>query len=175
MVFILRSGKTVRLIIIASLLMHAALFNLSCSHVTQVKKETSYDKNIRKINHLGTRKAGHIQLHDGSIFKSDFLNINGENIKFKNADTKDITTLPIYAVDKIWFKDRLVGSAFGFLQGAGAGFGISTLIVLPGVINDSGDEGAGLVFLIALPVCAALGSIAGFALGNNLVYDFDNF
>ena len=120
-----------------------------------------------KINAFGSKKEGQLTLLTGEKIKTTKLVIGKDSLFFKNQDTFDYHYISLSEVDKIEFKDHIIGMGQGFYAGAGIG-------ALVGLLFGAGQPNAGLATLVGIPIGAALGGISGLIVGGSYEFIFKN-
>lgn len=142
-----------------------SIFILSCANIIQVKKDPVPAVYQKKINAFGDDKEGEVILRTGEKIKTSQLKIMNDSIFIKIQETFNCQIIPLSEVNKIKYKDRIIGLGQGFYIGAGIGTFIGFSI-------GSGAEMGGLAILGGIITGGVLGSISGFVIGGGHEFIF---
>lgn len=96
------------------------LYFTGCTSIKLVSQQTDYEKNIEKINYLGSRYYSEIYLSDKSIFYSSYLNIANDSLNFID-DADSAHQVSVNRIEKIRVKDNLSSLFSAFWIGLGSG------------------------------------------------------
>lgn len=152
-------------------------FLLSCANTTKVKRDAPHPAYMERINAYGNNHSGTITLHSGPI-KVTWLHLAGDSLTFKDSPAATPSTVPITEVEKIIFKDRWVGLAYGLVIGVGIGTLIGAAYISDDVGKniflsmETGGEMPGLAILGGIIAGGTIGGIAGYGMGSNIRFVF---
>ena len=141
------------------------IFISSCANTTLVKKDPVPVLFQDRINAFGEQKKGKVFLHNGNIIETSKLKMMNDSLFMVEKNTDKNEAISLKEVDKIIFKDPMIGLGQGFYIGAGFG-------TLVGWYIGSGEEMGGLATLAGIVTGGVLGSISGYAIGSSHEFIF---
>jgi hypothetical protein len=162
-----------RFLFVISLPMFFSL--LSCANTIKVKRDSPHPAHAERINAYGKNRSGTVTLHNEPV-KVTWLHLAGDSLTFK--DSSATATVSLAVVEKITFKDRWVGLAYGVVLGAGIGTLVGVAYISDDVVEytilslESGSEMPGLAILGGIIAGGAIGGVAGYAVGSNIQFVF---
>ena len=128
-------------------------------------------KNIKNIKFFGSAlsaPSGYIELNNGSEIKAKDIEFTSDSAVRFLVEAPERRNLSLNVVDKIVYKNRLLGTMPGILGGAaiGAIIGAGINFIVPNKNNTQG--------YIAIPIGGAIGALLGGAIGyiNGYNYTF---
>lgn len=152
-------------------------FLLSCANTTKVKRDSPHPDHARRINAYGNNRSGTIILQSEPV-KVAWLHLAGDSLSFKNSQTMTSSTVSLAEVEKIAFKDRWVGLAYGLVLGAGIGALVGVASIggdtdeYTYLAGSTGGEMPGLAILGGIIAGSAIGGIAGYGVGSKIQFVF---
>lgn len=150
---------------------------LSCTNTTKVKKDLPHPTHAERINVYGKNRSGTITLHSGLVTVT-WLQLTDDSLSFKYSSAAAFSTVPLDEVEKITFKDRWVGLAYGLLLGAGIGTLVGVAFIggntdeYTYLAGSTGGEMPGLAILGGMIAGGAIGGIAGYGVGSKIQFVF---
>lgn len=103
------------------------IFN-SCSSIRVIPDQSDFEKNLNKINYLGSRNSSEVYLTNGTRINSSFLNISKDSLIFTDSENSSNYQISVSQISRIVIKDHrmaIIGALF-------TGIGSAALPVLIG-------------------------------------------
>jgi len=145
------------------------LIFLSCANVYRIHRVTPHHPAVQKLNAYGQTHSGMLILKTGVQKAFTSLQVTDGQVVYTTHMDSTLRTVPIHAVQRIIFRDHLVGAGQGFYTGMAVG-------ALGGVVYIRGDfqEMAGLAVVFGAGVGGVGGAIFGAIVGSPMVFVFEN-
>ncbi len=145
------------------------LIFLSCANVYRIQRVPPQHPAVQKLNAYGQTHRGTLVLKTGVQQAVTSLQVTDGQVVYTTRTDTTSRSVPIHDVQRIVFRDHLVGAGQGFYTGMAVG-------ALAGVVYIRGDfqEMAGLAIVFGAGVGGIGGAIIGAMLGSPMVFVFEN-